>query len=323
MAGTNTAAQSAPKKEELVAQQVDFAINNSFIDGLAKQLDSKVKNGMVFPADYNVSNALMGAYLALKETVDKDNRTLLEVCSQTSIANSLMDMATLGLSVQKKQGYFIAYKGQCQFQRSYFGNITIARRYGMKEVDAEIIYDGDEFTYSIVDGKKVFGGHKQVFMNIDTEKIKGAYAIVTMSDGTKYLEVMNINQIKQSWKQGYGFKETGGTHQKFADQMAKKTVINRAMKQIINTHGDVFVQEADERTEDIDKSKIVADSVAYEIESEANTEEFTIVELAQIEEKPAQPTVSEMTKAPEKEPVTAKGSKKEERPLPDFMNGGM
>lgn len=317
MAGTtSTAVQNAPKKEELVAQQVDFAINNSFIDGLSKQLDSKVKNGMTFPEDYNVSNALMGAYLTLKETVDKDGKPLLEACTQTSIANSLMDMATLGLSVQKKQGYFIAYKGQCQFQRSYFGNITIARRYGMKDVNAEIIYEGDEFTYSIEDGKKIFGGHKQDFMNIDTEKIKGTYAIVTMTDGTKYLEVMNINQIKQSWKQGYGFKETGGTHQKFADQMAKKTVINRAMKQIINTHGDAFVQEADEHTEDIDKSNIVAETVAYEIETKANAEEFI---PAQIEEKPLQPTVPEMTATSEKEPVPVKTGKKE-RPLPEFMN---
>lgn len=310
MAGKNEVAQNTQgtqKKEELVAQQVDFAINNTFIDGLSKQLNAKVQNGMSFPTDYNVTNALMGAYLALKETEDKNGKPLLEVCSQTSIANSLMDMATLGLSVQKKQGYFIAYGGKCQFQRSYFGNMTIARRYGMKDVNAEIIYDGDEFTYSIVDGKKEFASHKQDFKNIDTDKISGAYAIVTMEDGTKYLEVMNINQLKQSWKQGYGYKETGGTHQKFADQMAKKTVINRAMKQIINTHGDAFVQEADERTEDIDKNELLEASVVYDIETNANSVPFEA-----IEEKPEPPTA---TKATEKEPVAVQG----EQPLPDFM----
>lgn len=312
MAGKNEAAQNTQgtqKKEELVAQQVDFAINNTFIDGLSKQLNAKVQNGMSFPADYNVTNALMGAYLALKETEDKNGKPLLDVCSQTSIANSLMDMATLGLSVQKKQGYFIAYGGKCQFQRSYFGNVTIARRYGMKDVNAEIIYDGDEFTYSIVDGKKEFTSHKQDFKNIDTDKISGAYAIVTMEDGTKYLEVMNINQLKQSWKQGYGYKETGGTHQKFADQMAKKTVINRAMKQIINTHGDAFVQEADERTEDIDKNEILEASVVYDIETNANSVPFEA-----IEEKPEQPTMPN-AQAKEKEPVKVEG----EHELPDFM----
>lgn len=310
MAGI-TKNEVAQKKEELVAQQVDFAINNSFIDGLAKQLQSKVQNGMIFPPDYNVTNALMGAYLTLKETTDKDGNPLLESCTQISVANSLMDMATLGLSVQKKQGYFIAYKGQCQFQKSYFGNMTIARRYGMKEVNAEIIYDGDEFTYSIVDGKKEFGGHKQNFMNIDTNKVLGAYAVVTMTDGTKYLEVMNINQIKQSWQQGYGYKESGGTHQKFADQMAKKTVINRAMKQIINTRGDVFIQEADERTADVDKGELLAANVQYEIAENANQTEFIPL---QIEEHPEPPTIPH--EQAEKEPVPAG---KGRRPTPEFM----
>lgn len=294
-------AQNTQKKEELVAQQVDFAINNSFIDGLSKQLNAKVQNGMSFPADYNVTNALMGAYLALKETEDKNGKPLLEVCSQTSIANSLMDMATLGLSVQKKQGYFIAYGGKCQFQRSYFGNMTIARRYGMKDVNAEVIYDGDEFTYSIVDGKKEFTSHKQDFKNIDTDKISGAYAIVTMEDGTKYLEVMNINQLKQSWKQGYGYKETGGTHQKFADQMAKKTVINRAMKQIINTHGDAFVQEADERTEDIDKNEVLEASVVYDIETNANSIPFEPIEEQKAPQEP-EATQGEQTTEEQKAP---------------------
>lgn len=228
-------------------QQAAIVINNSFIDGLVKQLEKKCEYGLSFPKDYNLSNALMGAYLILKETKDRNNKPILESCTSTSIANSLMNMATLGLSVQKKQGYFISYGNQCQFQRSYFGNITIARRYGMKDIHAEIIYQGDKFKYHIEDGNKVLDSHEQDFMNIDNDKILGAYAVVLMEDGTKHLEVMNMKQIKQSWLQGYGYKENGnGTHQKFTDQMAKKTVINRALKQIINSHGDVFVQEADE-----------------------------------------------------------------------------
>lgn len=303
-------------KEELIAQQVDFAVNNQFIDGLTKQLNSKMQYGLSFPSDYNVANALMGAYLVLKETKDKNGSSLLDSCSQTSIANSLMDMATLGLSVQKKQGYFIAYGGQCQFQRSYFGNITIARRFGLKDIHAEVIYEGDNFVYHIEDGNKVLDKHEQSIANIDNDKIVGAYAVVIMQDGTKMLEVMNMKQIKQSWQQGYGYKEGSGTHSKFADQMAKKTVINRALKQIINTHGDVFVQEADERTEDVDRIEQVEADVAYEIETEANKEDFVVEEPVQIEEKPAQKTVSDVyTGVKEKEPV--KAEKKQH--VPSFM----
>ena len=128
---------------------------------------------------------------------------------------------------------------------------------------------------------------------------------------------MNMKQIKQSWQQGYGYKEGSGTHSKFADQMAKKTVINRALKQIINTHGDVFVQEADERTEDVERMEQVEADVAYEIEANANKEELIIDEPPAIEEKSEPKTVADVTAgAKEKELVKAE---KKEQPLPDFM----
>ena len=316
----------AAKQEvmENAKRGAELIVNNAFIDSLSAQLNEKCKYGMSFPEDYNVANALMGAYLTLKETKDKSGKPLLETCSQTSIANSLMDMATLGLSVQKKQGYFIAYGGQCQFQRSYFGNITIARRYGLKEVNAQVIYEGDKFQYHIEDGIKVLDKHEQDFMNIDNNKIIGAYAVVIMQDGSKSLEIMNMNQIKQSWQQGYGYKEGSGTHSKFADQMAKKTVINRALKQIINTHGDVFVQEADERTEDVDRMEQVEADVAYEIAENSNKEEFIIDEPPAIEEKSETKTVADVAAGvKEKEPVgkdtNVSAKDKKEQPLPDFM----
>ena len=294
----------------------DMVINNAFIDGLSKQLQKKCEYGLSFPDDYNVANALTGAYLVLKETTDKSGKPILETCSQVSIANALMDMCVLGLNVQRKQGYFIAYGGKCQFQRSYFGNITIARRFGLKDIHAEVIYEGDNFVYHIEDGNKILDKHEQSIINIDNDKIIGAYAVVIMQDGTKMLEVMNMKQIKQSWQQGYGYKEGSGTHSKFADQMAKKTVINRALKQIINTHGDVFVQEADEHTEDVNPADKIAADVAYEIAENSNKEEFVIDEPPAIEEKPAPKTVSDVTAgAKEKEPV--KVEKKQE--VPPFM----
>lgn len=298
-------------------QQATMVINNAFIDGLTKQLNEKCKYGMSFPADYNLSNALMGAYLILKETTDKNGKAILETCSQVSIANSLMDMATMGLNPQKKQGYFVAYGGKCQFQKSYFGNITIARRYGLKSINAEIIYDGDDFVYSIEDGRKVFVRHEQDVMNIDNDKIKGAYAVAVMADGTKLLEVMNIKQIKQSWQQGYGYKEKGGTHEKFADQMAKKTVINRLCKMITNTYGDEAVIDTFERLEESEGEDRIAADVAYEISQNANKEEFVIDEPEQTEEKTPAQTMEEMTK----EPVPVEKNEKE---LPPFMtDGGM
>ena len=269
MSTKNEVAEQGKKNAELV-------VNNAFIDGLSMQLQEKTKYGLSFPADYNPTNALMGAYLIMKETTDKNGTCILESCSQASIANSLMDMATLGLNASKKQGYFIAYGGKCQFQKSYFGNITLARRNGLKTINAEIIYDGDTFKYHIENGMKVIDVHEQDFMNIDNDKILGAYAVAVMDDGRKVVEVMNINQLKKAWNQRMGGlkEDASSTHMKFKDQMAKKTVINRLCKLIGNTSTDGNISEISDRLDEVADVDMVAEDVAYEIENNANTVDF-------------------------------------------------
>ena len=269
MATKNEVVEQGKKNAELV-------VNNAFIDGLSMQLQEKTKYGLSFPADYNPTNALMGAYLIMKETTDKNGKCILESCSQASIANSLMDMATLGLNASKKQGYFIAYGGKCQFQKSYFGNITLARRNGLKTINAEIIYDGDTFKYHIENGMKVIDVHEQDFMNIDNDKILGAYAVAVMDDGRKVVEVMNINQLKKAWNQRMGGlkEDASSTHMKFKDQMAKKTVINRLCKLIGNTSTDGNISEISDRLDEVAEVDMIAEDVAYEIENNANTGDF-------------------------------------------------
>ena len=280
MATKNEVAEQGKKNAELL-------VNNAFIDGLSMQLQEKTKYGLSFPADYNPTNALMGAYLIMKETTDKNGKCILESCSQASIANSLMDMATLGLNASKKQGYFIAYGGKCQFQKSYFGNITLARRNGLKTINAEIIYDGDTFKYHIENGMKVIDVHEQDFMNIDNDKILGAYAVAVMDDGRKVVEVMNINQLKKAWNQRMGGlkEDASSTHMKFKDQMAKKTVINRLCKLIGNTSTDGNISEISDRLDEVAEVDMVAEDVAYEIENNANTVDFEEVVEPQSEQE--------------------------------------
>lgn len=96
-----------------------------------------------------------------------------------------------------------------------------------------------------------------------------------MDDGSILTEVMNIKQIKQAWKQGFGYKENGnGTHQKFTDQMAMKTVKNRLLKQINNTYGSFYDgnYDSDEDIPTYDE-RMQAD-VEYDIASNANSVEF-------------------------------------------------
>ena len=220
----------------------------------------------------------------LKETTDANKRPVLESCSQASIANTLMDMVTLGVSMQKKQCYPVAYGGKLQCQISVYGNTCIARRYGLKTIDAMCIYEGDEFEYHIENARIVVDKHKQDFLHIDKDKIIGAYAIVTMEDGNQYVELMSMDMIKQAWKQGFGYKETGnGTHQKFTDQMAMKTVKNRALKYIIRTYGTQAVSDAFDNFENAETEDRVEMDVQHDIQQNANSEDFPFDEPEVIE----------------------------------------
>ena len=258
-------------------QQAGLVVNNAFVDGLVSQLQTKEKYGLTFPKDYNYQNELMGAYLILKDTQDNNKKCVLDSCSQASIANTLMDMVTLGVSMQKKQCYPVAYGGKLQCQISVYGNTCIARRYGLKTIDAMCIYEGDTFTYHIENARIVIDEHKQDFLHINKDKIIGAYAIVTMDDGSQYVELMNMDMIKQAWKQGYSYKDSGsGTHQKFADQMAMKTVKNRALKYIIRTYGTQAVSDAYDNFEETEMDDRVVMDVQHDISENANSEDFVV-----------------------------------------------
>ena len=281
----------AEKKTEIAEkgkEQASMVVNNAFIDGLSAQLSEKVKYGLSFPKDYNYSNELMGAYLILKETQDKDGQSVLQTCSQASIANTLMDMVTMGVSMQKKQCYPVAYKGKLQCQMSVYGNTCIARRYGLENISAVCIYEGDDFEYHIEDAEIVIDKHTQDFMNIDNDKIIGAYAIAKMADGTKHVELMNMNMIKKSWSQGFGYKEGSGVHEKFKDQMAMKTVKNRCLKYIIRTFGTQAVSDYMDKAEEFESEDIVAGSVDYDVEQNMATEDFMPEPTSKVEKVEAE-----------------------------------
>lgn len=239
---------------------------------------------LVLPKDYSAANALKGAMLLLQETKDKNGALVLESCTRESIANTLLKMVTEGLSVLKKQGYFIPYGNKLTWMRSYQGDIALAKRVaGVKEVNANCIYQGDDFQYEVDTdtGRMKLIKHGQKIDNIKNEGIIGGYAIVVYEDGTKDLEVMTKEEIEQAWKQGYG---KGDTHKKFTQEMTKKTVIKRACKTPINSSTDANLNidnsedEEIERDSFVDASKTVIEEQTYE---DAKFEEV------QEDEKPA------------------------------------
>ncbi|WP_240414992.1 recombinase RecT [Paenibacillus periandrae] len=193
-----------------------------------------------FPANYSPENAIKSAWLMLQNVQTKDFKPALEVCTRDSIANALLDMVVQGLNPAKKQGYFIVYGKLLTFQRSYFGTMAVTKQVTQAEdIDAQVIYDGDEFEFEIVKGRKKIITHKSSFSNIDDSKIIGAYCSIFWPDGREYTEIMTMAEIKKSWKKSkMSPDKEGSTHNEFPSEMAKRTVINRACKAYMNTSND-------------------------------------------------------------------------------------
>lgn len=254
--------------------------------GRVKELEAT--GNIMLPKNYNPGNALKSAFLILSETVDKDKKPVLQSCSQVSICNALLDMCLQGLSPVKKQCYFIAYGGKLQLSKSYLGNIAATKRLeGVKDVKAHVIYEGDEFEegYDYKTGTITVTKFAPKFENVDLSKIKGAFAVVIGEDGPIHTEVMNISQIKSAWNQGAA-KGNSGAHKNFTDEMAKKTVINRACKNFVCTSDDSDILiESISRTneyESEDKIESTIKEVHEEIKDNANQE---VIDIPQEEVK--------------------------------------
>lgn len=258
-------------------------------ENISEQVLSRIeqfqKDGsMILPKNYSVENHMKSAWLALQEVEDKEHHKALQICTKESIANSLLDMVLQGLSVSKKQGYFIVYGNKLIFQRSYFGTIALAKRAGgiVSEPVANVIYEGDDFQYEInpKTAKVSIIKHSQKLENIDNSKIKGAYALVTLADGTTQVTIMSMQQIRAAWGQG-ATKGNSPAHKNFAEEMAKKTVIGRACKAIINSSDDAWLYDGKEDDADSDKASIQRDAAQH---SDVQIIDTTAVEFDDVSE---------------------------------------
>lgn len=247
-------------------------MNKSNLPAMAKQQVATVENrvtemeksGQIYlPENYSASNALRSAFLLLQEVKDKDKRPALEVCTQASITNALLDLVIQGLNPAKQQAYFLVYGTQLVCHRSYHGTMAVARMVNPHIPDDgfsyAIVYKDDELIYEIKRGKCRIVTHKQKLENIDKAKIKAAYCEIYDEDNKLInSELMTLEQIKQSWKQSpvHPIDDKGNikpmsTHGKFTEDMALRTVISKACKPIINSSSDAELMKATNRPEQI------------------------------------------------------------------------
>lgn len=193
---------------------------------------------VVLPKGYHVGNAIKLAWLYLQTVENLQHQKAIDYCTKDSICNALLNMVING-EYPQKHCYFIMYGNRLEWQERYLGKLMRAKRdTEIGKVNAQVIYEGDEFVYTIDgNGEKQLVKHVPNLANIDNTKILAAYAVVINKDGTRHIEVMTRTQIQKAWEQG-AMKGKSGAHTNFTDQMCMKTVIQRACKIALDSTAD-------------------------------------------------------------------------------------
>jgi len=303
--------QKPPTVFAMVQHQIDLAVN---------------QRGLTFPPDYNVANAMASAKIALLTVENKEKKRILDpngrptgIVTQESIVNFLFDMAVQGLNVAKKQIYPIVYGNQLQGQRSYFGDIAVAERAvpGLK-IYADVIYKGETFKPQKVRSKRglitVVGEHSIDFPR-KSKEIIGAYAGGTYTNPDTGeveewgIELMDIDQIKTSWKKSKTIQYGGTFHTEQPDIACCRTVLRRYCKPIINSSADTVVLESIKR-QDLDS---IDAEVTEEITTNANTQALPVPDKAPAETK----TSKKKDAVPVSEPMTTEAAGGDARQEPE------
>ena len=282
-------------EKETVTEKAVATVKQDISTQVLARIDAFQSSGeLTLPKGYNAENALKSAYIILSDP--KNN--ILAKCDKSSIAEALLKMVVYGVSPIKKQCYFIPYGEKLECSISYAGNIAIAKRYGgLKNIKGNAIFEGDTFEFEVdgATGHRRVTKHIQTLESVGSNKIKGAYAVYELNDGTIDVEIMSISQIQKAWDQG-GAKGNSPAHKNFADQMAIKTVLNRACKLLISSSDDsVLYEPLDEETIDV-----ASEDMQHEISTKANREVIDIDAEPTPTESEEQPHSDVLSDEPEK-----------------------
>ena len=160
------------------------------------------------------------------------NTPKLASCTPKSFLGAMMQAAQLGLEPNTPLGeaYLIPFMNhgtlECQFQVGYKGMISLAHRSGLY-VQAHEVHENDEFDVEYGLEPKLV--HKPVFK--DRGPVIAYYGLWKDKDGISGFEIMSKEDVeaharKYSQSNGKGFSPWKSNF----DEMAKKTVIKKALK---------------------------------------------------------------------------------------------
>lgn len=200
--------------------------------------------GLVLPPNFNPTNSLKKARFILND-MKVNGKPVLEVCSQASIVQCLLESVTKGLSYDEMQIYFIPRNGVMTNMESVYGRILRAKR-ASKNYRPVVgyVHEDDEFEigHDINTGATVIKKHETKLENLD-KPIIAAYAYVTDNDGNTDVTIMTKREWLTSWK-----KSPNGcaVAKEFEKDMIFRTIVKKSTKSLVNSNNNCFIPNAND-----------------------------------------------------------------------------
>lgn len=244
--------------------------------------------GLVLPAGFSPANSLKKARFILND-MKVNGKPVLQVCSQASIVQCLLESVTKGLSYDEMQIYFIPRNGVMTNMESVYGRIVRAKRASKNyKPIVGYVHEGDEFEIGVdvETGVTKIKKHETKLENLD-KPIIAAYAYVTDNDGNTEVTIMTKREWLTSWK-----KSPNGcaVAKEFEKDMIFRTIVKKSTKSLVNSTNSVYVPN----TQDDDDTPLAGDGIPtnvdmqtkpqYENFEEADFEEVADKETGEVEE---------------------------------------
>jgi recombination protein RecT len=199
---------------------------------------------LVLPPNFNPTNSLKKARFILND-MKVNGKPVLEVCSQASIVQCLLESVTKGLSYDEMQIYFIPRNGVMTNMESVYGRILRAKR-ASKNYRPVVgyVHEDDEFEigHDINTGATIIKKHETKLENLD-KPIIAAYAYVTDNDGNTDVTIMTKREWLTSWK-----KSPNGcaVAKEFEKDMIFRTIVKKSTKSLVNSNNNCFIPNAND-----------------------------------------------------------------------------
>lgn len=247
-----------------MSKQKEVVLKQSH-DVLSKFLEKKQA---ALPNDFNETRFLQNCMTVLQDTKN------IEKMVPISIARTMLKGAFLGLDFFNGECYAIPYGNDLNFQTDYKGEIKLAKKYSINDIQdiyAKVVREGDFFEEKISDGKQSIDFRPKAF---NDGEIIGAFAVCLYKDGSMIYETMSKKEIEKI-RNDFSKMPNSLMWKKTPGEAYKKTVLRRLTKMIELDFGNQERRKAydngsgmefEEKEEEKEKSPFDQDAVDVDYE---------------------------------------------------------